>query len=117
MALSIITIAPRVDIEMPAGALFQEDIELRDKNNQQIDLTGFTFDGEVRINVSGAIIANFIGLVTASGAGAVRVTMLPAETRNEKVGSYDYDWRLRLGTTEYIPRYGIFRLLPGVTQP
>lgn len=115
MALTLLT-SERLDLTIVRGTTFTYNFSIVDQNNAVVDLTGFGFDGEVRINVSGALLATFTGTMATPTTGDVAVSMASSETENEHVGQYTYDWRLQSGTTVYTPYYGRCDLVAGSTD-
>ena len=118
-----------MDILIEQGATFERVLTLRDANDAPINLTGFTFTGQIRKKYSDAVsLAAFTFQILEQGTttGQVRMSLssattdaLPvdkAESAEKKLTSYVYDVEMNTGSRIDRILEGLANVSPQVTR-
>ena len=86
--------AINANLKLDQGADFETKILITDKNDNPIDLTGYTGESKMRRHYSSANSFSFTVDMTEAANGVVNVTMPAANTGDIAAGRYVYDIEL-----------------------
>lgn len=98
--------AQKFNIILDQGSYFEATVELKNSENNPVDLTGYTFFSGVRYNYDRPIILEFDITTIEPQSGVLYFSLASSETLDTPPNQYIYDIYLFNGT-EY------FRILEG----
>ena len=82
----------KLDITVEQGATFERNITIKDSANVAINISGSTFQGQIRKRHQSATKeADFDFTITNASGGIVQATITAANTGNMEPGDFVYD--------------------------
>ena len=77
-----------------------------------LNLTGYTFDSDVRASYGGTQLATMGCAVLDAASGALRVSLSPTQTRSLSEGEYVWDLKLKTTQKSFFYAYGRASVVP-----
>lgn len=108
--------ASKANITIDQGTTFSTDLTLTDEFGDNLDLTGYTANSQMRKwYTSSTVTATFVADVNVQTA-AVTLSLTPTQTANIVSGRYVYDVEITNGVTTSRIVEGIVTVTPQVTR-
>lgn len=108
--------ASKANITIDQGTTFSTDLTLTDEYGDNLDLTGYSANSQMRKwYTSSTVAATFTTAVNVNTA-AVTLSLTPTQTGNITAGRYVYDVEITNGTTTSRIVEGIVTVTPQVTR-
>ena len=109
--------AAYTDLIIDQGADFQTNLDLTADDGSAINITGYTFSGQIRkSHYSSNPTANLVISVTNANNGNTLVSLSSAVTANIAAGRYVYDIKMRDGSISTRVVEGIITVTPQATR-
>ena len=108
----------KLDIVIEQGVKFQRTVQIKDKDDNAVDIGGDTFQGQVRKRHNSADTeAAFSISITDAENGKISVSITQTQTTAMEAGEYVYDinWTPSVGNKVRLLE-GIATVSPGVTR-
>ena len=108
----------KLDLVIEQGVKFQRTVQIKDKDNAVVDISGDTFEGQVRKRHNSTDTeASFTISITDAANGKVSVTIPEATTDGMDAGEYVYDITWTPSASNKVRLLeGIAVVSPGVTR-
>ena len=109
---------PYAELTMDQGATFESTLDLVDDAGQPINVTGYSFSGQIRKSYySSTPTANLSISVSDQANGNLIISLSPTLTANIAAGRYVYDVKM-VDTSNTVTRIveGIITVTPQVTK-
>ena len=108
--------ASKANITIDQGTTFSTDLTLTDEFGDNLDLTGYTANSQMRKwYTSSTAAATFTTAINVASA-AVTLSLTPTQTANIVFGRYVYDVEITNGTTTSRIVEGVVTVTPQVTR-
>lgn len=108
----------KLDIVIEQGVKFQRTVQIKDKDENPVDITDDTFSGQVRKRHNSTDETLRFNITVADAAnGKISVSLSESETTAVEAGEYVYDmtWEPSVGNKVRLLE-GIATVSPGVTR-
>tara|TARA_B100000902_G_scaffold366011_1_gene387439 strand:- start:416 stop:754 length:339 start_codon:yes stop_codon:yes gene_type:complete len=106
------------NLTIDQGSTFSVDIDVKDSDDDILNLSGYTVAGQIRKTYSSSTKTDFTATVSNSSGGVVNISLSATQTNALKAGRYVYDVEITKTDTAAVTRIveGQIEVTPGVTR-
>ena len=105
------------NLTVDQGSSFESTIDITDSENNPVNLTGYTFRGQIRKTYASTTSVSFTITSTTPTGGSINLVLSAAQTSGIKAGRYLYDVEI-ISSTNIVTRVieGQIEVTPRVTR-